>query len=60
MRCSKRYANELFLCRKTAAEGFIAKQKSSLILWLQWVSVFKKENLVQDFTVARHSVADFT
>jgi len=33
MRCSKRYANGLFLCRKTAAEGFIAKQKSSLIPW---------------------------
>ena len=51
MRCSKRYAIGLFLCRKTVAEGFIAKQKSSLILllqWvLQWISVFKKRNLVQ-------------
>jgi len=32
MRCSKRYVNGLFFCRNTVAEGFIAKQKSSLIL----------------------------
>ena len=47
MRCSKRCANELFLCRKTVGEGFIAKHKPSLILLLQWVPVFKKRNLVK-------------
>jgi len=51
MRSSKRCVNGLFLYRKTTVEGFIAKQKSSLILWLQWVLVFKKRNLVQACTV---------
>ena len=44
MRCINRWANGLFLWRKTVAEGFIAKQNPSLILWLKWVSVFKVQN----------------
>ena len=47
MRCSKRYANGLFLCRKTVAEDFYSKTEILFILWLQWVSVFKKRNLLQ-------------
>ena len=53
MRCSKRYANGLFLCRKIVAEGFYSKTEILFDPLIAVSSSFKRRNLVQACTEPR-------